>query len=208
MPERQTLSYVGDDHIARPYTQSNKIQCLKQQMLLAQPQEAGIQLSKDQLAILADSGERIDFGLGAFTVTTNALFQADIVEVYDSYFDDVPDVQPVQGRQVSFTAGTMRTFTPGNNSGASGSNTGKQRVVICYNCKGEGHMSRQCTKPKRPRDNTWFKDKMLLVKAQANGQILHDEELAFLADSGVAEGQAIQTVITNNAAYQDDDLDA
>ncbi|GKB78845.1 hypothetical protein Tco_0945740 [Tanacetum coccineum] len=50
-------------------------------MLLAQLQEAGIQLSKDQLAILADTRERIDFGPGAFTVTTNALFQADGVEV-------------------------------------------------------------------------------------------------------------------------------
>ncbi|GJY17739.1 hypothetical protein Tco_0389230 [Tanacetum coccineum] len=99
MPERQTLSYVGNcstgnDHIARPYTQSKKIQCLKQQMLLAQLQEAGIQLSKDQLAILADTRERIDFGPGAFTVTTNALFQADGVEVYDSDCDDVPNAQP------------------------------------------------------------------------------------------------------------------
>nr|GFC22628.1 hypothetical protein [Tanacetum cinerariifolium] len=40
---------------------------------------------------------------------------------------------------------------------------------------GEGHMSKQCTKPKRKRDEAWFKDKY---------------------------------VITNNAAYQDDDLDA
>ncbi|GJX25711.1 hypothetical protein Tco_0232007 [Tanacetum coccineum] len=67
MPERQTLSYVGNcstgnDHIVRPYTQSKKIQCLKQQMLLAQLQEAEIQLSKGQLAILADTRERIDFG--------------------------------------------------------------------------------------------------------------------------------------------------
>ncbi|GKF69366.1 hypothetical protein Tco_0202423 [Tanacetum coccineum] len=62
MPERQTLSYMGNcstgnDHIAGPYTQSKKIQCLKQQMLLTQLQEAGIQLSKDQLAILADGVE-------------------------------------------------------------------------------------------------------------------------------------------------------
>ncbi|GKA57939.1 hypothetical protein Tco_0757127 [Tanacetum coccineum] len=63
-------------------------------MLLAQLQEAGIQLSKDQLAILADTGERIDSGPGAFTVTTNALFQADGVEVYDSDCDDVPNAQP------------------------------------------------------------------------------------------------------------------
>ncbi|GJW53242.1 hypothetical protein Tco_0097327 [Tanacetum coccineum] len=99
MPERQTLSCVGNcltgnDHIARSYTQSKKIQCLKQQMLLTQLQEVGIQLSKDQLAILADTEERINFGLGAFTVTTNALFQADRVEVYDSNCDDVPNTQP------------------------------------------------------------------------------------------------------------------
>ncbi|GJU34341.1 retrovirus-related pol polyprotein from transposon TNT 1-94 [Tanacetum coccineum] len=50
------------------------------------------------------------------------------------------------------------TYTPG----ASGSNSGKQRTVICYNCKGEGHMSKQCTKPKRKRDDSWFKDKVLL----------------------------------------------
>ncbi|GJW91393.1 hypothetical protein Tco_0168946 [Tanacetum coccineum] len=47
----------------------------------------------------------------------------------------------------------------------------------------------------------------LLVQAQANGQILH-EELAFLADIGIAEGQSTQLVITHNAAYQADELDA
>ncbi|GKA31432.1 hypothetical protein Tco_0717737 [Tanacetum coccineum] len=41
-----------------------------------------------------------------------------------------------------------------------------------------------------------------------NGQILHKEELAFLADLGTAEGQATQIVITHNAAYQADNLDA
>ncbi|GJY41264.1 hypothetical protein Tco_0428534 [Tanacetum coccineum] len=42
-------------------------------------------------------------------------------------------VQPIQGRQTSLAAGTTRTYTPG----ASGSNSGKQRTVICYNCKRE-----------------------------------------------------------------------
>ncbi|GJV58846.1 hypothetical protein Tco_1464946 [Tanacetum coccineum] len=46
-------------------------------------------------------------------------------------------------------------------------------------------MSKQCTKLKRKRDDSWFKDKVLLVQAQANGQILHEEELAFLADPWV-----------------------
>ncbi|GJV23521.1 hypothetical protein Tco_1376216 [Tanacetum coccineum] len=53
-----------------------------------------------------------------------------------------------------------------------------------------------------------LKDKVLLVQAQANGQILYEEELAFLADPGIAEGQATHTVITHNVAYQADDLDA
>ncbi|GJS36368.1 hypothetical protein Tco_0534750 [Tanacetum coccineum] len=71
-----------------------------------------------------------------------------------------------------------RTYTPG----ASGSNSGKQRMITCYNCKRE--------------------------EAQAHGQILNEEELTFFADPGIPEGQATQTVITHNAAYQADDLDA
>ncbi|GJT33131.1 retrovirus-related pol polyprotein from transposon TNT 1-94 [Tanacetum coccineum] len=47
-----------------------------------------------------------------------------------------------------------------------------------------------------------------VAAAQASGQILHEEELAFLADLRIPEGQATQTVITHNAAYQADDLDA
>ncbi|GKA19710.1 retrovirus-related pol polyprotein from transposon TNT 1-94 [Tanacetum coccineum] len=112
-------------------------------------------------------------------------------------------LQPIQGRQTCFAAGTIRTYTPG-----ASISSGKQRTIICYNCKGEGHMSKQCTKPKRKWDDSWFKDKVLLVQAQTNGQILRVKELAFLADPGIAEGQATQTVITHNAAYQADDLDA
>nr|GFB23363.1 hypothetical protein [Tanacetum cinerariifolium] len=62
-----------------------------------------------------------------------------------------------------------------------------------------------CTKPKRKRDVEWFKDKVLLVQAQANGQVLQEEELEFLADPGTAESSSNQNVITTNAAYQADD---
>ncbi|GJV30247.1 hypothetical protein Tco_1386695 [Tanacetum coccineum] len=65
-----------------------------------------------------------------------------------------------------------------------------------------------CTKQKRKRDDSWFKEKVLLVQAQTHGQILNEEELAFLADPDILEGQSTQTVITHNAAYQADDLDA
>ncbi|GJW49462.1 integrase, catalytic region, zinc finger, CCHC-type containing protein [Tanacetum coccineum] len=79
---------------------------------------------------------------------------------------------------IGFIVWTYGKYTPG----ASGSNTGKQWTVICYNCKGEGHISKQCTMPKRKRDETWFNDKVLLVQAQASGQVLTEEEIAFLAD--------------------------
>nr|GEY91542.1 hypothetical protein [Tanacetum cinerariifolium] len=74
-------------------------------------------------------------------------------------------------KQNSMAAGISRPYT----SGPSGNNLGKQRIVICYNYKEEGHMSKQCIKPKRKRDEAWFKDKVLLVQAQANGKILHEE---------------------------------
>nr|GEV28318.1 integrase, catalytic region, zinc finger, CCHC-type, peptidase aspartic, catalytic [Tanacetum cinerariifolium] len=90
----------------------------------------------------------------------------------------------------------------------SGGASGKQRVIVCYNCKGEGHMSKQCTKPKRKRDTEWFKDKVLLVQAQANGQVLQEEELEFLADPGMAESSSNQNVVTTSAAYQANNLDA
>nr|GFB53663.1 hypothetical protein [Tanacetum cinerariifolium] len=112
-------------------------------------------------------------------------------------------IQPIQGRQNFVSAVSSRPFTSG-----SGEAPGKQRIIVCYNCKGEGHMSNQCTKPKRKRDAEWFKDKVLLVQAQANGHVLQEEELEFIADPGTAESSSNQTVVTNNAAYQADDLDA
>nr|GEW32676.1 hypothetical protein [Tanacetum cinerariifolium] len=83
-------------------------------------------------------------------------------------------LQPIQGRQTSLTAGYTRIYTPG----ASEIIFGKQRTVICYNYKGKGYISKQCTKPKRKQDDSWLKDKVLL------------------------------TIITHNVAYQANDLDA
>nr|GEX43716.1 reverse transcriptase domain-containing protein [Tanacetum cinerariifolium] len=60
----------------------------------------------------------------------------------------------------------------------------------------------------RKRDAEWFKDKVLLVQALANGQVLQEEELEFLADPGIAKTLSTQYAVTNNAAYQADDLDA
>ncbi|GKB62644.1 retrovirus-related pol polyprotein from transposon TNT 1-94, partial [Tanacetum coccineum] len=112
-----------------------------------------------------------------YPTTNNQLRTSSNPRQQATIYDGKVIVQPVQGRQTTYAAGTTRKYTPG----ASGSNTGKQRTVICYNCKGEGHIAKQCTKPKRKRDDTWFNDKVLLVQAQASGQALTEEEIAFLA---------------------------
>nr|GEV68958.1 hypothetical protein [Tanacetum cinerariifolium] len=90
---------------------------------------------------------------------------------------------------------------------SGGNYSGEQRVVKCFNCQEEGRMARQCPKPKRKRDATWFRDKVLLVEAQGKGKVLNEEDLEFLADPGIAEGPNTQSVITHNASYQADDFD-
>ncbi|GJU10745.1 retrovirus-related pol polyprotein from transposon TNT 1-94 [Tanacetum coccineum] len=84
----------------------------------------------------------------------------------------------------------------------------KKKKEIKKGKKKYGRRRKKCTKPKRKRDETWFNDKVLLVQAQAGGQALTEEEIAFLADPGLPDVQNSQTVITHNAAYQADDLDA
>nr|GEV36672.1 hypothetical protein [Tanacetum cinerariifolium] len=101
------------------------------------------------------------------------------------------------GRQTSLAAGTSRTYT----SGAISNNSGKQMTVIYYNYKGEGHISKQCTKPKRKQDDSWFKDKVLLVQAQANADDL---------DACDSDCDKINTVkvafMANLSHYGSDDL--
>ncbi|GJY43809.1 retrovirus-related pol polyprotein from transposon TNT 1-94, partial [Tanacetum coccineum] len=115
-------------------------------------------------------------------------------------------VQQVQGRQTQSYAGTgnrgITTTSKGNYA------AGQPRVVKCYNCQGEGHMARQCTQPKRPRNAAWFKEKLMLVEAQKAGQILDEEQLAFLADPGISEAPVAQQIIPHNSAFQTEDLDA
>ncbi|GKF06555.1 hypothetical protein Tco_0037223 [Tanacetum coccineum] len=88
-----------------------------------------------------------------YPTTNNQLRNSSNPRQQATIYDGKVTVQPVQGRQTTYAAGTTRKYTPG----ASGSNTGKQRTVIY---------------------------------------------------PGLPDIQTSQTVITYNAAYQADDLDA
>ncbi|GJX50855.1 hypothetical protein Tco_0277700 [Tanacetum coccineum] len=63
-------------------------------------------------------------------------------------------------------------------------------VVSSRQGQSEGHMARQCTQPKRPRNAAWFKEKAMLAEAQEARQNLNEEQLAFLSDPGFPDGKA------------------
>ncbi|GJW24582.1 hypothetical protein Tco_0038393 [Tanacetum coccineum] len=89
--------------------------------------------------------------------------------------DDRVTVQQVQGRQGQNYSST--TYKGNATSSRGNTTSGHAKVVKCYNCQ----------------------------EAQEVGQILDEEQLAFLADRGIPVGQA-QTIIPHNAAFQTEDL--
>ncbi|GJR12272.1 retrovirus-related pol polyprotein from transposon TNT 1-94 [Tanacetum coccineum] len=80
-----------------------------------------------------------------------------------------------------------------SNATSSRGNTtsGQTRVVKCYNYQCEGHMARQCTQSKRPRNAACYKEKAMLSEAQEAGLILDEVQLAFLADLGILASQTL-----------------
>ncbi|GJT18371.1 hypothetical protein Tco_0877077 [Tanacetum coccineum] len=92
--------------------------------------------------------------------------------------DDRVTMQQVQGRQGQSYAGTGYK---GNATSFGGNNVGGQ---------------------------SRFKDKEMFAEAQESGHILDEEQLVFLTDPGIPDGQATQTTIPNNSAFQIEDLDA
>nr|GEX25956.1 hypothetical protein [Tanacetum cinerariifolium] len=116
-------------------------------------------------------------------------------------------IQSVYGRQ---TQGYTKSGAQSNatNEGVRRQGTaGQARVVKCYNCQKESHFARQSTKPKRPRNSTWFKEKMLLTEVLESGAYLATEHLAFLGDNRdtIIPAQTSQEMPTP-VAIQTDDL--
>nr|GEV45495.1 hypothetical protein [Tanacetum cinerariifolium] len=117
---------------------------------------------------------------------------------------------------VNLLSGFQKQFPPMNNQLRTSSNPrstkgnqdyGKKtdrngKKVICYNCRGEGHVAREYKEPKRAKDTQYYKYKMMLSDAKDSGVILDAEAEAFLADVECTESYDESLALTTTTAFQ------
>nr|GEU69677.1 hypothetical protein [Tanacetum cinerariifolium] len=76
------------------------------------------------------------------------------------------------------------------------------KKVICYNCRGEGHVARECKDPKRAKETQYYKDKMMMSDAKDRGVILDAEAEAFIADVECTEPYDESLALTTTTIFQ------
>ncbi|GJR32211.1 integrase, catalytic region, zinc finger, CCHC-type containing protein [Tanacetum coccineum] len=105
----------------------------------------------------------------------------------------------IQAGQI--TTESVQRRAPGNKGKQIA--TGSQgKLVTCYNCRGQGHIARECKEKKREKDSQWFKDKALLMEAKEKGAILDAEAEAFLADVECTTPYVEPLAITTTTAFE------
>nr|GFA34065.1 hypothetical protein [Tanacetum cinerariifolium] len=99
-----------------------------------------------------------------YPTTNNELRSSSNTRQKDTINDGIKTLQLVQGIQISFATGTTRTYTPR----AMEAILANKGLLFVTPANGRTHVQK-CTKPKKKQDDAWFKDKVWLVQAQANG---------------------------------------
>ncbi|GJS68546.1 retrovirus-related pol polyprotein from transposon TNT 1-94 [Tanacetum coccineum] len=112
-------------------------------------------------------------------------------------------------KMMSFLSTIITSRFPSTNNQLRNSSKLRQQVTI--------HDGRVTVQPLQGRQNSYATGTSRIrantsrtrgnYLAQGNNKVLKEEELEFLADPSIAEGPVTQSVITQNASYQVDDLD-
>ncbi|GJT69418.1 retrovirus-related pol polyprotein from transposon TNT 1-94 [Tanacetum coccineum] len=79
--------------------------------------------------------------------------------------------------------GNQRIMTVAGTRETVGTPVVQQTGIQCFNCKGFGHYAKECRKPKRVKDYTYHKEKMMMCKQAEQGVPLQAEQADWLADT-------------------------
>ncbi|GJZ23510.1 integrase, catalytic region, zinc finger, CCHC-type containing protein [Tanacetum coccineum] len=86
----------------------------------------------------------------------------------------------------------QRTVTVAGARETVGSPVVQQTGIQCFNCKEFGHFAKECRKPKRVKDYTYHKEKMLMCKQAEEGVPLQAEQVDWLEDTDEEIDEQVQ----------------
>nr|GFA10982.1 hypothetical protein [Tanacetum cinerariifolium]GFA15043.1 hypothetical protein [Tanacetum cinerariifolium] len=170
IPSRsQTTTRHKAKEIAKPITPPSKTAFEED----SDPEQA--QKDKDMqknLALIAKYFKKI------YKPTTNNLKTSS-----NSKYKNMDTIPRYKNDDHSRLFGTQRTVNVAGTKEKVGSQVVQKTGIQCFNYKEYGHFAKECRKPKRVKDSTYHKEKMLMCKQAEQGVPFQAEQYDWLTDT-------------------------